>query len=410
MATSDTRLAHSLDATLALIGGGVTPAIVVARLAAHDAIVGERAATAASTSCALGLVRVGRDAGATTYVVTALGSAMRDSRSSAAVMIGATGRAGAAADRPAVDHRARAAHSADRDPDECRSAPGCRPSTRRGPAPDAAGDDRSQRDCGCNGWSATSSIWRASGRVDPAAAAPLRRARAGSAAIASIAPLAADAARAIELDLDRRASPSWVFGDYRRLEQALVNLRLERPEVLARRRARSTSRVGSTRRRGSLDRDRPRPGHPRGGPGAPVRTLLRRPQRSIARPRPGRRAWACRPRWPSPRPTAARSRSRAALGAGSTFVLRRPGRRPERGAERMKILVVDDEPDVDRVGAPRLHAPLARDRRDRRRDRRGALDAVEQERPDIVLLDIGLPDIDGYEVVTRIRRSRTCRW
>lgn len=32
-----------------------------------------------------------------------------------------------------------------------------------------------------------------------------------------------------------------------------------------------------------------------------------------------------------------------------------------------------------------------------------ALDLVESERPDLVLLDVGLPDIDGYEVLRRTR-------
>ena len=33
----------------------------------------------------------------------------------------------------------------------------------------------------------------------------------------------------------------------------------------------------------------------------------------------------------------------------------------------------------------------------------GALEYVASMRPDIVLLDLGLPDIDGYEVARRIR-------
>lgn len=36
-------------------------------------------------------------------------------------------------------------------------------------------------------------------------------------------------------------------------------------------------------------------------------------------------------------------------------------------------------------------------------DGRSALDRVEQERPDAVLLDLGLPDLDGVEVGRRIR-------
>ena len=69
----------------------------------------------------------------------------------------------------------------------------------------------------------------------------------------------------------------------------------------------------------------------------------------------------------------------------------------------MRILVVDDEPDViesvrlgftlqwreiDVIGAPSGEA---------------GLDAVERERPDLVLLDIGLPDIDGFEVLRQVR-------
>ncbi len=69
----------------------------------------------------------------------------------------------------------------------------------------------------------------------------------------------------------------------------------------------------------------------------------------------------------------------------------------------MKILVVDDEPDV--VESVRLGFELQWREIDVVGAGTGedALDRIEQDRPDIVLLDIGLPDIDGFEVIRRIR-------
>jgi two-component system KDP operon response regulator KdpE len=69
----------------------------------------------------------------------------------------------------------------------------------------------------------------------------------------------------------------------------------------------------------------------------------------------------------------------------------------------MRILVVDDEPDV--VESVRLGFTL------QWRDvevlgagsGEAALDLIERERPDIVLLDVGLPDMDGFEVLRRVR-------
>jgi two-component system KDP operon response regulator KdpE len=69
----------------------------------------------------------------------------------------------------------------------------------------------------------------------------------------------------------------------------------------------------------------------------------------------------------------------------------------------MKILIIDDEPDV--IESVRLGFTLQW----REVDVLGAqsgeagLDAVEHEHPDIVLLDVGLPDIDGFEVLRQIR-------
>lgn len=66
-----------------------------------------------------------------------------------------------------------------------------------------------------------------------------------------------------------------------------------------------------------------------------------------------------------------------------------------------RILVVDDNRDaaeslselLELLGAE-AHVAF---------DGQGALSGVEQHAPDLVLLDIGLPDIDGYEVARRIR-------
>ena len=69
----------------------------------------------------------------------------------------------------------------------------------------------------------------------------------------------------------------------------------------------------------------------------------------------------------------------------------------------MRILVVDDEPDV--IESLRLGFTLQWREIDvlAATSGEGALDVVEQEHPDVVLLDIGLPDIDGFEVLRRIR-------
>lgn len=69
----------------------------------------------------------------------------------------------------------------------------------------------------------------------------------------------------------------------------------------------------------------------------------------------------------------------------------------------MKILVVDDAPDV--IESVRLGFTLQWREVEVLGAERGeqGLDLVEQEKPDLVLLDVGLPDIDGYEVLRQIR-------
>src|SRR5881392_831919 len=70
-----------------------------------------------------------------------------------------------------------------------------------------------------------------------------------------------------------------------------------------------------------------------------------------------------------------------------------------------RILIVDDEPSILATMAPLLRA-------------RGyevatattghaALDAVDHQPPQLVILDLGLPDLDGVEVCRRLREGRS---
>jgi two-component system KDP operon response regulator KdpE len=66
-----------------------------------------------------------------------------------------------------------------------------------------------------------------------------------------------------------------------------------------------------------------------------------------------------------------------------------------------RILVVDDEPHLVRTLSINLRA---RDHVvEAAGDGRSALQAFHAERPDLVVLDLGLPDLDGVEVLRRIR-------
>ncbi len=66
-----------------------------------------------------------------------------------------------------------------------------------------------------------------------------------------------------------------------------------------------------------------------------------------------------------------------------------------------KILVVDDEPQLIRVLqinllARQYHVVTAG-------TGQGALEAAREDHPDIVVLDLGLPDLDGVEVIRQLR-------
>ncbi len=67
----------------------------------------------------------------------------------------------------------------------------------------------------------------------------------------------------------------------------------------------------------------------------------------------------------------------------------------------VRVLVVDDEPAILRA----VHTNLARHEFEVETAESGrqALEAIERFRPDLVLLDLGLPDMDGLDVIREIR-------
>jgi two-component system KDP operon response regulator KdpE len=69
----------------------------------------------------------------------------------------------------------------------------------------------------------------------------------------------------------------------------------------------------------------------------------------------------------------------------------------------MKILIVDDDPDVVEAITLSFGLQWPDARIVEAKDGRSALAAVSREAPDVVLLDIALPDIDGFEVLRRLR-------
>ena len=102
-------------------------------------------------------------------------------------------------------------------------------------------------------------------------------------------------------------------------------------------------------------------------------------------------------------------------GRGSVFTVRLPAVvRPhqladsavtEKRAEPRRILIIEDNDDTRQM----LSAALALSGHDVREARDGAsgLAAAAEAHPDVALIDIGLPDIDGYEVARQLRANLT---
>ena len=103
-------------------------------------------------------------------------------------------------------------------------------------------------------------------------------------------------------------------------------------------------------------------------------------------------------------------------GRGSEFVVRLPvaatmhgaatvpvTQRPKPAVRKHHVLIVDDNRDAASSLAMLLE--LDGHRTVVAHDGPTAVEAAEQHRPDVVLLDIGLPGLNGYEVAKRIRRQ-----
>ncbi|MDI7275062.1 MAG: substrate-binding domain-containing protein [Anaerolineae bacterium] len=74
-----------------------------------------------------------------------------------------------------------------------------------------------------------------------------------------------------------------------------------------------------------------------------------------------------------------------------------------------KLLVVDDEPEALEVYARILQAQSPEHRVLRARDGREALTIIRDERPDLVLLDLMMPEVDGFGVLEAMREDEASR-
>jgi PAS domain S-box-containing protein len=92
---------------------------------------------------------------------------------------------------------------------------------------------------------------------------------------------------------------------------------------------------------------------------------------------------------------------RLPLAPESTAAVSPPPRAP-RATQPLRVLVVDDNVDAADSLASLLSA-LGHDTRTAN-DGRGALRAAEEARPDVILLDLGMPQPDGYAVAREIRQ------
>ena len=104
----------------------------------------------------------------------------------------------------------------------------------------------------------------------------------------------------------------------------------------------------------------------------------------------------------SPKRWAARVVPTDTRGGGLTMTVTLPTAGSRRGGAVSRILVVDDDQPAAAGAADQPHRPRLR-RRCWRRTVRDALAAATKQPPDLVIVDLGLPDMDGVEVIEGIR-------
>jgi len=74
------------------------------------------------------------------------------------------------------------------------------------------------------------------------------------------------------------------------------------------------------------------------------------------------------------------------------------------GGDAVRVLVVDDEPSITDAVSTALRYEGFETRE--AHDGRAAVRAIDELRPDLVVLDLMLPDLDGFELARRLRESR----
>src|SRR5256886_7704342 len=94
-------------------------------------------------------------------------------------------------------------------------------------------------------------------------------------------------------------------------------------------------------------------------------------------------------------------RTRATLEMSARGVGNRPPRWYEDGMNEARILVVDDDADIRNLVVQLLER--AGHKVEQAEDGRAGLRALHASPPDLVLLDVSMPDLDGWQTLERIR-------